>query len=448
MAFGLQHGRDRLFILPLIIIIFVVAGCSLSAPVGGGQADQTTIEGPPVVRIFSPLPNQTFVAGTTVNIQARIENAGSDIAKVSIFQGDQLAGEQANPNPSGAASFSVTLDWITSNEGQYQIAVVAERADGTSSNREAVSITVIKQSAGNTDTDTSDDDTDTDSDANNQSTNNNTSGSTSNPTATSAPANTSSGSNDASQQVPPPTATTRPSNTPAPPSNTPQPTASPTPAVPMALIVSGANLRRGPSTVFEPPVGSIAANQEAEIVAVNPGRTWYKIKYFNSEAWIFGNLVQTTGNLDTLPVDAGPPTPVPSTATPVPTATPIPNPVNLYVVNIQIRPHPLTCQESSEIQVTVGNNGTANAESGGKIRIEAVLNSTGAVLETTETIFGPIAAGSQETTSAFITVSTNFAELQKIRATVDVDGQVAENNESDNVSDSNTDYVLQKGDCG
>ena len=88
----------------------IFSGCSLSAPAGGGDT-QTTFDGPPVVHIFSPLPNQTFLEGTTVNIQARIENAGPDITKVSIFLDDALAGEQPNTNQSGAASFSVTLDW-------------------------------------------------------------------------------------------------------------------------------------------------------------------------------------------------------------------------------------------------------------------------------------------------------------------------------------------------
>lgn len=433
MVFGVQQ-QGRWFLLPLIIMAVIFSGCSLSAPVGGGDA-QTTFEGPPVVRIFSPLPNQTFVEGTTVNIQARIENAGPDIAKVSIFIDDSLAGEQVNPNQSGAAAFSVTLDWQTSNQGQYEIAVVAERADGTTSNRQTVTISVIKQATvgGNSGDNTS------------NTTNTQPTATTDTSNSQSASGNNNSGSSSNATNTPRPTS--QPTNTPQP-SNTPEPTDSPTPAKPMALIISGANLRRGPSTAFEPPVGSIAANQEAEIVAVNPGRDWYKIKYFNSEAWIFGTLVQTTGDVASLPVDAGPPTPLPPTNTPVPTATPIPNPVNLYVVNIAIDPHPLVCQKASEIQVTVGNNGTQNAESGGKIRIQAILESSGQVLETTETIFGPIAAGQQQTTSAFITVSTNFAEAQFIRATIDVDGQVAENNENDNVSEANTRYILDKGNCG
>lgn len=251
--------------------------------------------------------------------------------------------------------------------------------------------------------------------------------------------------------TPPPSPTTVvSSSTPQPPTNIPDPTATHTPSKPMAITNTGANLRSGPSTIFDPPVGSIATNQESVIIAVNPARDWYKIKYYNSEAWILASLVQTTGDLSSLPIDAGPPTPIPPTPVPptdIPPPTAIPNPVNLYVVNIQIDPHPLKCQKAGEIQVTVGNNGTANAESGGKILVEAVLVSTGAVLESTVTIFGAIAAGSQETASAALSVGTNYDELQRIRVSVDVDSQVAENNETDNVTDMGTDYILKKGNC-
>jgi CARDB/Bacterial Ig domain len=437
MLLGIQQKRHRLFFLPLMMITLILAGCSLSAPAGGGaNAEQTTFEGAPIVRIFSPLPNQTFLEGTTVNIQARVENAGADIAKVSIYLDDALVGEQVDPNAIGASAFSVTIDWVTSNQGQYEIAVIAERGDGTASDRETVSVSVIKQAtvgnANATSSDTQNTATDSPTVENNP-----------------PPTQDNTASSGSSTSVPPPP-TTVPTSTPQLPTNTPEPTATFTPSVPMAVVINGANLRRGPGTVFEPPVGSIAANQEAELVAVNPARDWYKIRYFNSTAWIFASLVQTSGDVSSLPVDAGPPTPIPATATPIPptpTETPIPNPVNLYVVNIAIDPHPLKCQKTSQIQVTVGNNGTSNAESGGKILVEAVLVSSGAVLESTVTIFGPIAAGAQATASASITVGTNFDELQRIRVTVDIDGQVAESNENDNTTDTGTDYILKKGNC-
>jgi len=449
------HHLSRL--LMILMIGIVVAGCSLSSPLGGDSQSET-FEGAPTVRLFSPLPNQTFLEGTTVNIQARVENAGTDIALLTIYLDDAVVGQVENPNPSGASAFSITQDWLTSVQGQYEISVVAERADGTANTPETVSVSVIKGAdvpSGDTDTDTSTDDmtTDTDTDADSQTaddtttdTDTSTSGQTTQDTTTDTDTSTSG---QTTQDT-----TTQPTDVPAPtdppqPTEPPPPTATATPSVPMARVISGANLRSGPSTVFEPPVGSIAANQEAEIVAVNPARDWYKIRYFNSTAWIFSSLVQTTGDLSRLPVDAGPPTPIPATNTPVviPTDTPPPSQVNLVVTGIDISPHPLKCQEPSTITVTITNNGSAVAEGGGRILVEAILVSTGGTLESTETVFGAIPAGGSASADAVITVSTNFDELQRIRATVDVGNAIAESNEGDNATDVGTDYSLRKGNC-
>lgn len=439
--------KSRLPFLWLMLVAIALAGCSLSGPTGGG-APQTTFEGAPVVNISSPLPNATFLEGTVVNIMARIENAGPDVAAVRIELNGELVGEVANPNASGAAAFTITQSWPTSNQGQYTISVVATRADGTASTPATTSVTIIKQATiGNTGNDTT---------GNN---NNDSAGSQASPTPQTSNTNnnqspstdnsSSSGSNtDTSNQTAP---TARPTNTPAPPTNTPEPTKSPTPSKPMAVVVSGANLRKGPSTVFDPPVGSIAANQEAEILAVSPGRDWYKIRYYNSEAWIFASLVTTTGNVGSLPVDAGPPTPLPPTATPipVPTATVVTSAVNLFVSAIQIDPHPLRCGKDSSITVVVGNNGTEGTTQGGRVKIEAILISNGSVLESTETVFGAIPAGGTTTSAvAHLTVKTNFDELQRIRVTVDSLGQIAESNEDDNASASGTDYSLAKSNCG
>lgn len=436
MQLGDLLGRNRLPLIMVLIAGLFVTGCSLS-PTGGSDS-VSTFEGAPTVRLFSPLPNQTFLEGTTVNIQARVENAGADIALVTIFLDDAVVGQVENPNASGAEAFSVTQDWLTSVQGQYEIAVVAERADGTASERETVSVTVIKQagvSAGDASpTPAATDDTDT---------------------ADSQTADTSSSGQSApTQNAPASTSTPAVTNTPAPPTNTPQPTATNTPSIPMAKVVSGANLRSGPSTVFEPPVGSIAANQEAEIVARNPAGDWYKIRYFNSTAWIFSSLVTTTGDVGSLPVDAGPPTPIPATNTPTPvpvtnTPTPVPSNINLIITNVAIDPHPLTCQKTAKITVSIQNNGSEGTSAGGRVFIEAILVSTGATLESTYVTFDAVPAGGSVTTgTAFITVGTNFDELQRIRATVDVDGTITESNESDNVAEGGTDYVLRKGDCG
>ena len=235
-------------------------------------------------------------------------------------------------------------------------------------------------------------------------------------------------------QQPPPAAT-----------QPPPPTAAPTGPVLNITHETGANVRIGPDTLFA-LLGAFPSNTEHEILAVNPAGDWYKIRYYNAEGWVWAPLVSTSGNLSALPVDAGPPTPVP-TPTVLPTATPVPSNINLEVANIQINPHPLTCNQSSEIQVTVRNTGSEALATGGRIRVVAILNSTGAQLAQTETVFAPIGPGQQTVASAFLTVATNYAEIQRIEATVDSDNVFVESNESDNTSSAGTEYILAKGGC-
>jgi hypothetical protein len=182
------------------------------------------------------------------------------------------------------------------------------------------------------------------------------------------------------------------------------------------------------------------------LLGINPGGDWYKIQYYNAEGWVAARFVDATGNVASLPVDAGPPTPLPTNTPLPPTNTPIPVLVNLVPVNIQTSPHPLVCQKSSEIQVTVRNDGSAASTSGGLIRVRAILDSSGETLAQTETAFGPLQSGQQQTVSAFLTVSVHHSETQHITIDIDHTNQVPESNENDN-SRNDAPYVLQKGTC-
>ena len=72
-------------------------------------------------------------------MQARVENAGPDLARISVLLDDALLGEKVNPNETNAAVLPLTIDWPTSNEGEFIISVLAERGDGSYA-REDVSI--------------------------------------------------------------------------------------------------------------------------------------------------------------------------------------------------------------------------------------------------------------------------------------------------------------------
>ena len=374
----MKSGMTRVSRLMLIWVLMIVSGCSLTSPSGGSSG--AVFEGPPVIRIASPLPNQTFLAGATVIIQARIENAGPDLARVSVLLDDELVGEQPNPNEAGAAEFSVKIDWPTSIPGQYEIAVAAERGDGAVT-RETVTVTVIDQTSSGLAVGGE-------------------------PSADEAAASAA-----ASEAAPSPTPTM----------DAPSPSLGSLPA----KVTTAANLRAGPGTRFDPPLGSLAADQEVEIVAANPAGDWYKIRYDGRDAWIYAESVNVTGDAAGLPLDTG---------------------VNLAVGDIAIDPHPLVCGEPARIDVTVRNEGTVAAAHGGWIRMEAILKSTSEVLESAVTVFPAIAAGGTFTASASLTVGIHYNETQSIRVTVDIPNQVDESNEDDNVSTAE-EYVLQQGGC-
>ena len=94
------------------------------------------------MHIAAPLHEQTFLAGATVIVQARIENAGPDLAQIRVLLNDETLGEQAQPNPTGAAILPLTIDWRSGDTGEFTIAVAAERGDGESA-KESVTVFVI-----------------------------------------------------------------------------------------------------------------------------------------------------------------------------------------------------------------------------------------------------------------------------------------------------------------
>lgn len=367
----MKSDQPRLFCLMWLWILTLLCGCSLTAAPRGDVDAAAVIEGPPVVRILSPLPNQTFMAGAAVHIQARVENAGPDLARVSVLLDDALVGEELNPNEIGAAMFSVKIDWPTSNPGQYEIAVLAERGDG-SLTRETVAVSVVDQAELGLEEDDGEQNDDT-ADASESS----------RPTA------------------PPPTDV---------------------PTVLRARVTTVSNLREGPGTQFA-LVERAEVDQEIELVAANSTGDWYKIRHARGEAWIYAELVSARGDVDSLPRVS---------------------PVSLIVTDIAIDPHPLVCQQTSEIQVTVKNEGTAALPGGGWIKAEAVLKSSEEILESAETVFPSIAPGGEYTARTELAVSLHYNETQRIRVTLR--RLVDESSEGGAVFYAE-EYVLQQGSC-
>ncbi len=133
------NARGRVSAAALLLTLLICAACNLDAP----QDDAASrFDGPPVIHITAPQPGQTFLAGTTVILQARIEKAGPDLARVAVLLDEDLLGEKLQPNETAATILPMTIDWPTSQVGRYTLSVLAERADGSAS-REDVSIEVV-----------------------------------------------------------------------------------------------------------------------------------------------------------------------------------------------------------------------------------------------------------------------------------------------------------------
>ena len=236
-------------------LVLAGAGCNLVFTPPGAAS---RFEGPPQIIIAAPLPNQIFLVGTTVILQARVENAGADLARISVLLDEALLGEKTNPNETGAATLPLSIDWPTSNPGSYQLAVLAERGDGTSA-RADVTIRVIAQ------------------------------GESQAPEPASAESTAESGEAAAD----------------AAPGELDQPYVS-------ASLIQPSQLRRGPSADHDVIVGELEKDTSIVIVAVSPYRDWYRIQHAEAEqAWLLAESVAEV-DISGLPAETGPPLPLPN----------------------------------------------------------------------------------------------------------------------------------------
>lgn len=116
-----------------------------------------------------------------------------------------------------------------------------------------------------------------------------------------------------------------PTLTPIPPTAEPTQaiTSTPSPLTPNATFTQGVNVRSGPSMLFAPPIGSFAAGETTEIIAVSPAGDWYKVRYHDTTGWVSALNVTVSGDISKLPRDPGPPTPA-AALSPTPRQTPTP----------------------------------------------------------------------------------------------------------------------------
>ena len=404
MQSGVSSGRVNDYRLPLMLVILVCAGCNLGL---AGEGAPRSFEGPPIIHIAAPSPKQTFLAGATVIVQARVENAGPDLARISVLLDDALLGEKDNPNETNAEVLPLTIDWRTSNTGEFKISVLAERGDGEFS-REDVNIFVISDSS----------------------------------------ADSTAASETIGQEVvvPEPSATGE-GGQPEAASDEEQPTDHPAPASTEAEpFVTGesrvagtmkqpARIRVGPGATYD-LVGNLDENLEVMIVAVNPSREWYRIAYNDlADAWVYAEFAQPAGATSGLPIETGPPMPAEQG-------------VNLVVVDVRLEP-PIICNKQTTVRTRIRNEGTDEADNVAWVIAEPVLMSDGSsLIENPPLAYLKTLAADEEDTIEFpLTLTSRVDQEQFIRIVVDSGNHLPETDETDNTGNSAF-FILQQGECG
>jgi uncharacterized protein YraI len=457
------HAHRRVF--GLAAVLLATLACSLTLPDGvslpGGGGDPPTVpddaqdasvpdenpvvadaRGPQIV-LAAPLDGSVYFETVPVNILARIENTGDDVARIEVRVDDEIVQTVNTPNPTGAPVFPFAQSWIAADPGLHEVSLTLVRNNGDAvrspthtievrSTDPAAQATIDAAQVLAASEEQAEESVSTDAEQ-----------PVEEAVIPDAPEDA-----EAEQSEPEPTDEPEPTATPEP-TDEPEPTATPDTS-PKATVLVGANVRTGPSTQFG-LLGPLAPNSEQDLLAVNEDGSWYKIQYYNAEGWIFGELVSVE-NADNIPVESGPPTPtpVPPTLTPVPaTATPVPSNVNLvFDGSVSVDPYPPDCGETMTIRVSVRNDGSSGMESNAAMQIRDIHVDSGTVTEVT----APIPQlGAGETTTVdniFLTVDTNFGTTHRIQVVLDSNSQISENNEDDNASRAEAlEYTLDPGDC-
>lgn len=402
MQSGVAQQRLTAFMSIKFLCLLFLAGCNLDFT---PDDPSPSFDGPPVIHIAAPQPGQKFQTGATVIVQARVENAGPDIARIAVLLNEELMGEQLKPNATNAEVLPLTIDWPTSNEGDYTIAVVAERGDGSSA-REDVSFMVVPRSqfaAPET------------------------------ATATQASADQQPAAVDAPSQIEATAATE------SAPEDAPQATASNAPAGPSQVtgaVIHPAPLRPGPGVDSGQPIGSLMVDDEVLIVAVNPAGTWYRIRRGTEiDAWVDASLVTAADDLSGLPIETGAPQ-APQEG------------INLVVTSIELVPDPPICGQPTIVRAIVRNSGAVDSQTSPWVTAKAHLLSDESVqAQNPETVYlSALEAGEEAILEILLTLTARYSELHVIRVTVDQGNHVIETHENDNIGASRH-FELSQGTC-
>lgn len=431
-------------ILLLSWMLAALTGCTLSFN-GPEVAALPEFDSPPVVRITAPLPNTTYLAGVAVNVQVQVSNAGPDIDRVEISTPVELIGTLPQPNPTGAAAFGVTQTFTPEDAGTQVIQAIAYREDGTASAMVSVTINVVDELPSR-------------------------STATVDPTNTvlaASPTNTVAATATiavpaiSTQSTPSGAATAQATvgisiNPTSAGTSSAASTTAPSGTAPIAKFEGIVNVRRGPSTNFEPPLGTFQSGQKTEILSQNNDGTWFKVKFANGEGWVFAQITKVEGDITSLPREAGPPIPTarPATATPIapvvqptsapsqPTTPPVTSDgPNLVVVNWEMRViagnrpvNDIAVNQPAIAFVRVRNAG--NQPASGFFAVLTIVNSSdsGAKIVEAGSSVG-LAPGEEQVIQVGFNDNAASAGTGRVAVVrLDENNQVPETNENDNAS--------------
>ncbi len=140
-------------------------------------------------------------------------------------------------------------------------------------------------------------------------------------------------------------------------------TASPTPQGVVGTMKSNVNVRTGPGDNY-PVIGQLKKGEQQPLIGASADFKWYVIDFRQQQGWLLASLVTVFGDVNSLPVIAPPPTPIPS-ATPLPppaTATPVPPSfADLVMVSATMNPPVPTSGQPFTLAVTIKNQGSRDA---------------------------------------------------------------------------------------
>lgn len=220
----------------------------------------------PNVVISSPVTGSQFQVGQRVIVQATATDAAEGIVRLELWVAGQKEAESVSPVTSGQSPFTAVMEWLPQAPGEYGLEVRAFNAREVRSAPTIVNIVVESDVAQITGTPTSE------------------------------------------------------AATPSPPNQ----------GTPVAKVNTDLNVRSGPGTQYEPPLGLLPAGTIVEIVGKNSEGSWWYIVFPNGpdqRGWIAAEFASAQ-NADGIPV-VDTPTPAPTdtpTLTPQPTGTPTSTP--------------------------------------------------------------------------------------------------------------------------